>query len=72
MKKEEMIALGLAAVAVLLIFKATGKKTANSATGSGTWGGATNTPIKSPFGNPYGFTYITQKDQDEFNKLIGL
>lgn len=71
MKQEEMIVIGLAGLALLLVFKATAKKTSSTAA-AGTWGGLPNTPIKSPFGNPFGFTYTTQADQDAYNKLIGL
>jgi hypothetical protein len=71
MKQEEIIVIGLAGLALLLVFKATAKKT-GLGTASGVWGGQPNTPIKTPFGNPFGFTYTTQADQNEYNKLIGL
>ncbi len=71
MKQDEMIVIGLAGLALLLVFKATAKKTAMG-TASGVWSGQPNTPINTPFGNPFGFTYTTQADQNAFNKLIGL
>ncbi len=69
MKQDEIIVMGLAGLALLLVFKATAKKTG---TASGVWGGTPNMAISTPFGNPFGFTYTTQADQNAFNKLVGL